>query len=97
MKLYFGLSLIIVFLGLSMVVPFGLGRSFGLMHDIEGAEVDLGKLVFKPNPGLFAEISDKAEGQNHSEEPASDIDAGQSLVAKEENVNPPKNKLQPRE
>ena len=68
-------------LGLSMAAPHVV-----LLHETEGPDVDLGKLIFKPNPGLFAEISDGAENQNHSEEPVAgvtqesttDADAGES-------------------
>ena len=58
----------------------------------KGFDVELGKIIFKPKPGLFAEISDGAEYQIHLEEPKAD--AGEFLVNKEENMNPPRNKLE---
>ena len=97
MKLYFGLSLIIACLGLSLAAPNTME-----VHHVENieelpTEIDLGTIVFKPKPGLFHEFASGVESEIHSEEPVAVVGAGEFLVAGAEIVNPPKNNPQPRD
>ena len=93
MKLYLGISLIIVCLGLSLAAPLNntlevqhVEKTEELPQETKRSEIHMGTIVFKPNPGLFQEFTSGVESKIHSKEPV----ASQLLVA-----GAPKNNPQP--
>ena len=97
MNFCLGLSLIIACIGLSLAAPSKkvleipmntmvvqhVENTEAMPQETESQEVNLGTIVFKPNPGLFHDSG--------TEKPLAVEGAGEFLVAGAEIVNPQKN------